>query len=268
MQKTSATPAASTGSRLVPASSMKNRLHTGRLPQLFSAGVRLTAILAALACLLNASPATAGQAGIDWTIQNMGFDLNWFSVTYGNGLFVAVAATGTGNRVASSGKACGDGNASTPLHWLMLALPCVPTPTGVSDVTPATVFGNGPIDGVNLNYALYDTAIHPTDGWDMYKRNVTTTPSAYEKLLTTTTLATGEGYWIKSMLGSVNNKFVVFDGTPTPVTRGSGCTSVLGCAAIRVTTVTGGNRYNLVGNPFAYAVDWTCLLYTSPSPRD
>ena len=102
MQKTSATPAASTGSRLVPASSMNNRLHTGRLPQLFSAGVRLTAILAALACLLNASPATAGQAGIDWTIQNMGFDLNWFSVTYGNGLFVAVAGNGTGNRVMTS----------------------------------------------------------------------------------------------------------------------------------------------------------------------
>ena len=31
MQDTSATPAASTGSRLVPASSMNNRLHTGLL---------------------------------------------------------------------------------------------------------------------------------------------------------------------------------------------------------------------------------------------
>ena len=42
--------------------------------------------------------------GINWTIRTSAADNNWFSVAYGNGLFVAVAYTGTGNRVMTSGK--------------------------------------------------------------------------------------------------------------------------------------------------------------------
>ena len=41
-------------------------------------------------------------AGI-WTIRTSPADNNWFSVCYGNGLFVAVAYSGTGNRVMTSG---------------------------------------------------------------------------------------------------------------------------------------------------------------------
>ena len=37
-----------------------------------------------------------------WTLQNSASDNNWTSVTYGNGLFVAVANSGTGNRVMTS----------------------------------------------------------------------------------------------------------------------------------------------------------------------
>ena len=44
------------------------------------------------------------ERGINWTIRTSAADNNWYSVTYGNGLFVAVAATGTGNRVMTSGK--------------------------------------------------------------------------------------------------------------------------------------------------------------------
>ena len=40
-------------------------------------------------------------AGI-WTIRTSPADNNWFSVCYGNGLFVAVAYSGTGNRVMTS----------------------------------------------------------------------------------------------------------------------------------------------------------------------
>jgi len=42
--------------------------------------------------------------GVDWTIVNTSSaaDNLWFSVTYGNGLFVAVAGSGTGNRVMTS----------------------------------------------------------------------------------------------------------------------------------------------------------------------
>ncbi len=48
-------------------------------------------------------PATSlGQAGITWTSQNAAAANVWTSVTYGNGLFVAVASSGTGNRVMTS----------------------------------------------------------------------------------------------------------------------------------------------------------------------
>ncbi len=49
-------------------------------------------------------PATSlGQAGTAWTSQTSpAGDNGWQSVTYGNGLFVAVAFSGTGNRVMTS----------------------------------------------------------------------------------------------------------------------------------------------------------------------
>jgi hypothetical protein len=41
-------------------------------------------------------------AGLDWDIRTSAADNRWFSITYGNGLFVAVAATGSGNRAMTS----------------------------------------------------------------------------------------------------------------------------------------------------------------------
>ena len=70
-----------------------------------------------IACLLSnntyTSPATATSnsiimevshcpVGTNWTIRTSATDNDWRSVTYGNGLFVAVAATGTGNLVMTS----------------------------------------------------------------------------------------------------------------------------------------------------------------------
>ncbi len=46
------------------------------------------------------STITAAQS--TWTIRTSAADNNWLGVTYGNGVFVAVAATGTGNRVMTS----------------------------------------------------------------------------------------------------------------------------------------------------------------------
>ena len=37
-----------------------------------------------------------------WTSRTSAANNNWTSVTYGNGLFVAVAGSGTGNRVMTS----------------------------------------------------------------------------------------------------------------------------------------------------------------------
>jgi hypothetical protein len=40
--------------------------------------------------------------GINWTIRTSAADNPWASVCYGNGLFVAVALSGTGNRVMTA----------------------------------------------------------------------------------------------------------------------------------------------------------------------
>jgi hypothetical protein len=40
--------------------------------------------------------------GITWTIRTSAADNDWLGIAYGNGLFVAVAITGTGNRVMTS----------------------------------------------------------------------------------------------------------------------------------------------------------------------
>ena len=48
------------------------------------------------------SPAATADAGANWTSQTSAADITWRSVTYGNGLFVAVASSGAGNRVMTS----------------------------------------------------------------------------------------------------------------------------------------------------------------------
>jgi hypothetical protein len=40
--------------------------------------------------------------GINWTFRTSAVNNSWFSVCYGNGLFVTVSADGTGNRVMTS----------------------------------------------------------------------------------------------------------------------------------------------------------------------
>ncbi len=55
-------------------------------------------IIVVSACALH-----SGQAqGVNWNIQNVGLDLSWQSVAYGNGMYVAVAYNGSGNRVMTS----------------------------------------------------------------------------------------------------------------------------------------------------------------------
>jgi hypothetical protein len=51
---------------------------------------------------LTVTPQNGQQAGINWTSRTPAADNSWQSVTHGNGLFVAVAESGTGNRVMTS----------------------------------------------------------------------------------------------------------------------------------------------------------------------
>jgi len=62
-----------------------------------------------------------------WTSRTSAADNDWSSVTYGNGLFVAVSKTGTGNRVMTS---------SDGITW--------ETRTSAADIRCTTVtYGNG-----------------------------------------------------------------------------------------------------------------------------
>ena len=149
------------------------------------------------------------------------------------------------------------GTAGVGSLWQMLALPCVPTSGTIADV-----FGNSPATRSNLttaNYATDTPNTSPKIGWLIEDKTVGAVP-AYEPLLTSDiTLNVGTGYWIKSYQAPTGG-LLSMDGTTTPstVTQLEGCYSVNGCKAITVTTHSAlANRYNLVGNPFPYAIDWT-----------
>ena len=76
--------------------------------------------------------ASGAVTGTDWTIQTSATDNDWYSVTYGNGLFVAVAWTGTGNRVMTSGG-------------LIPPTPSTPTASaGSAAATVSVAAGSGP----------------------------------------------------------------------------------------------------------------------------
>ena len=179
--------------------------------------------------------------------------------------FVGINANGSDNSVfidhvqsnisAAGPVGCGPGVPLTTgtggvgALWQMLALPCVPATS-----TIAGVLGTGTPS--NLNTAHYATAT-PGIGWIIEDRPVSAVP-AYRPLLINDILNVGTGYWLKSYQAPTKG-ILTMNGaaTPTDTTQAQGCYSANGCKAITVTTVTGNNRYNLVGNPFPYAIDWT-----------
>ena len=72
---------------------------SARLRAVLGSLVLLTMVLVPLG---SSSVAVAAPAGVDWTSRAAAADNDWFSVTYGGGLFVAVSETGSGNRVMTS----------------------------------------------------------------------------------------------------------------------------------------------------------------------
>ena len=149
----------------------------------------------------------------------------------------------------SSGLPLTTGTGGVGALWQMLALPCVPATSTIAGAL-------GTDTSSNLNTAHYATAT-PGIGWIIEDRTVGVVP-AYRPLLINDILNVGTGYWLKSYQAPTNG-ILTITGTATPadVTHAQGCYSANGCKAITVTTVTGDNRYNLVGNPFPYPVDWT-----------
>ena len=70
-----------------------------RLRAVLGSLVLLTMVLVPLGV---SSVAVAAPAGVDWTIRASAANNYWSSVAYGNGLFVAVSYSGSGNRVMTS----------------------------------------------------------------------------------------------------------------------------------------------------------------------
>ena len=67
---------------------------------------RTNVIAVVIASLFSISVVSQAAAdGITWTSRTSAADNQWRSVAYGDGLFVAVSNTGTGNRVMTSGEA-------------------------------------------------------------------------------------------------------------------------------------------------------------------
>ena len=62
----------------------------------------LVLLLSVSAALVRPQTADADDAGIDWVVRNAAADNEWLSVTYNEGIFVAVAQNGTGTRVMTS----------------------------------------------------------------------------------------------------------------------------------------------------------------------
>jgi hypothetical protein len=132
-----------------------------------------------------------------------------------------------------------------------LALPCVPTTATVQGALGSGVTGN--LLAANYNSANYNTG---DNWWRLFSYNAST--PGYVLPAIGDDVSVGTGYWIKSFDAPVGDGNLTVSGTatPAPVTTGEGCASANGCAAIEVTRVGGADRYNLVGNPFPYDVDW------------
>ena len=164
----------------------------------------------------------------------------------------------TPNGACGPGVPLTTGTAGVGSLWQMLALPCVPTTS-----TIAGTFGTGTSSNLNTDtYASNTPTIDPY-GWIIEKRTVGATPAYVPLLNRTDVLSVGEGYWLKSYQAPTNGTLTMEGtATPTDVTQAQGCYSANGCKAITVTTYTSvagvaGNRYNLVGNPFPYNVEWS-----------
>ena len=174
--------------------------------------------------------------GITWSSRTPSSNDPWFAVTYGGGRFVAVEYGG--DQVMYSGSDCGDGLAYTVNQWRQLALPCVPS------ASPADVDG---VLGASLASADYGTT------WSVYGRNATN--SGNTSLFTSSTLANGAGYWLKSSEAPVNGTLNVAGAAATITTGLTGCQALTGCVVLSVKSTAAGTR--MLGNPFGYDVAWS-----------
>lgn len=87
---------------------------------MFCSRIATVSIAAILLTSFSQFPSSASVSGEVWTTRASASDNDWRSITYGNGLYVAVASSGTGNRVMTSpdGINWTSRNSAADLFWL------------------------------------------------------------------------------------------------------------------------------------------------------
>lgn len=194
---------------------------------------------------------TADNSGV-----GAGFSVDWASSSDSGASWSSFSDGPYKMKVEVNSSPCGPGiplTTGSGALWQQLALPCVPSGTN----TVAAIFGSGSASGLNTpQYGIAKPSDTPPTGWVIERRDVGDTP-ANVRLLASDAFNPNLGYWIKSFQAPTGGKLSITSGNETPVTLGGGCGSANGCAVIPVTTPGNVNRYNLVPNPFPYAVDWS-----------
>jgi len=161
---------------------------------------------------------------------------------YVGGTFTKAGGKDSVNAAYANLSPCGSGLAYTTATWQMLALPCVP-----SGETVAGTFGSESSNSLTkLTNANYGSQ------WAFFWRRYPDTP-IYARLDLAEAFTPGRGYWFLSKQAPTGANLDL-KGTATVVTPGGGCVSANGCVAIAVSETIG--KYNLVGNPFPYDIDW------------
>ncbi|MEI7978991.1 MAG: cadherin-like beta sandwich domain-containing protein, partial [Bacteroidota bacterium] len=195
------------------------------------------------------TPRASANPGIVWTSRASVADLNWISVTYGNGLFVAIAQTGTGNRVMTSP----DG-----ITWTQRS-----TPTDRSWIS--VTYGNNLFVAVSDGGGWGDRVMTSSDGITWTARN-----AADENVWNSVTYGNGQyvavagnGYWrvMRSSDGiNWNGEFAAANNGWVSVTYGNGLfVAVSGNGTNRVMTSSDGITWT--SRTSAANLDWKSVTY-------
>ncbi len=156
------------------------------------------------------------------------------------------AGTVSSAHIASWSCTCSANTGLTAGDWQMIGLPCSPTGATMGDI-----FGD------DLAPTDYDSR------WVMYEWDRAS--EQYTKLSLNSTLDQGTGYWIRTLDAG---QTIDVDGRPTAMScSGSRAFSVVGCFSESLTGSPAG-RWNMIGHPMAYTVNWADVRFVDDSGNE
>jgi hypothetical protein len=206
----------------------------------------------------SSTPYTPNPAGA-WYVYFSGGDTNAGGRSNGGHVRLVRGGQSFDSFDVLSPPPCGLGLAlpvGPPALWQQFALPCVPdaAPASVANVLGAGTTGQlDPDDYNSPNFAAN------SNWWRVFHRDNVDTANELMPLDGASgdeLLSVGAGYWLKSLDLPVGGGNLTVTGTvtPTDVDLEDGCAVAASCKAIDL--VVAANRFNMVGDPFPYNVDW------------